>query len=514
MPRTSRGVAAALIAALALAGCSGGGGGGGADSTPPPPPPTNSSFTDPNAYSTLGSASLSTPNENVTTTKRQAVVNGVTLNYTATAGHMTALHATMRVPQASFFYVAYTLDGAAPATRPVTFFYNGGPGSATVWLHLGSFGPRRIATGAPQHAGTTPFPLVDNAETLLDVSDLVFVDAVGAGYSEAIAPNTNASFWSVDSDAAVFRDFVMRYVEVNNRGSSPKFLYGESYGGPRSGILASLLETAGVRLKGVILQSPAMDYWSNCDIISGNRSCSAFLPSYAATGAWHGFATPSPAPAQIPDYMAQMRVYATTTYDPAVRLFLEDGILPTGTLITQLTAFTGFHQWSAGINVLPTRFRANLNLGTLYGRYDARVAGPPVAGSDNDPSSTAISPSFALRIGQYLSGELGYTTPSSYTTLSNAIQSWDFRHAGREVPDTIPDLGAAMALNPQLKVLSMSGYHDIATPFYLTEQDLARLGANPNIVVRAYLGGHMTYLDDGSRVRQKADLVDFYRSAQ
>jgi carboxypeptidase C (cathepsin A) len=513
MPALSRAVLASLIAALAFAGCSGGGGGGG-NSSASGPPPVSGSFADPNVYSPAGAASLSAPNENVATTHRQLVVNGSTLSYTATVGHMTALQPGTHAPEASFFYVAYTLDGAAPATRPITFFYNGGPGSATVWLHLGSFGPRRIATGAPQHSGATPFPLVDNAETLLDVSDLVFVDAVGSGYSEAIAPNTNASFWGVDSDAAVFRDFVMRYVEVNNRASSPKFLYGESYGGPRSGILASLLETAGVRLKGVILQSPAMDYWSNCDIVDGSRSCSAFLPSYAAAGAWHGFASPSPAPDQIPDYMAQMRAYATTTYEPADRLFLENGILPTGALVAQLTALTGFKRWDAGLNVLPTRFRANLNPGTLYGRYDSRVAGSPIGGSDNDPSSTVISPSFQQRIGEYLSGELGYTTPSSYVTLSNAIQSWDFHHGGRDLPDSIPDLGAALALNPQLKVRAMGGYHDVATPFFLTEQDLARLGANPNLTVRNYIGGHMTYLDDGSRVRQKADLVDFYRSTQ
>ena len=415
------------------------------------------------------------------------------------------------MPEASFFYVAYTLDGAAPATRPVTFFYNGGPGSATVWLHLGSFGPRRIATGAPDHSGPTPFPLVDNAETLLDVSDLVFVDAPGSGLSQAIAPNTNSSFWGVDVDAAVFRDFVMRYVDVNNRGSSPKYLYGESYGGPRSGILASLLESAGVHLAGVVLQSPAMDYTSNCDGIENQRSCLAYLPSYSAAGAWHGLATPSPAPAQIPDYMQQMRAYATTTYAPAIAIFLTNSLAPEA-LLGSLQGYTGMQAslWRQRFNMGPTFFRNNLRGGVQYGRYDARVTGPP-GPVGNDPASYLISPSFDTRIAEYLTNELQYTTPSSYVSLSDAIMFWDFRHGSLPVPDTIPDLGAALAMNPRLKVLLMSGYHDIATPFFNSERDVARL-ASPNVTVKNYIGGHMTYLTDDSRARQKADLAAWYGS--
>lgn len=438
-------------------------------------------------------------------------MGGSTLQYTATAGHLTALFPGSRSPEASFFYVAYTLDGAAPSTRPLTFFYNGGPGSATVWLHLGSFGPRRIATGAPAHSGPTPFPLVDNAETLLDVSDLVFVDAVGTGFSQAIAPSTNSTFWSVDGDAAVFRDFVMRFVEANNRATSPKYLYGESYGGPRSGILASLLESAGVQVAGVVLQSPAMDYTSICDGVENGRNCFAFLPSYAAAGAWAGLASPSPEPAQIPDYMQQMRAYATTTYAPAAATFLTTSLAPEA-LLAPLQGFTGMAatQWRQHFNMGPTYFRNNLKAGVQYGRYDSRVTGAP-GPQGNDPSSYLISPSFDARILEYLSNELRYTTPSSYVSLSDAVQSWDFRHGSLPVPDTIPDLGAALAMNPRLKVLLMSGYHDIATPFFNSERDVARL-ASPNVTVRNYLGGHMTYLTDDSRARQKADLAAWYRS--
>ena len=467
---------------------------------------------DPLFYSSAASASVAVPNEITSVTHHSVAVGATTLQYTATAGHMTALAPGTQAPEASFFYVAYTLDGASPANRPVTFFYNGGPGSASVWLHLGSFGPRRIATNAPLHTGPTPFPLVDNAETLLDVSDLVFVDAVGTGLSTAVAPNKNNTFWGVDGDAAVFRDFVMRYVAVNNRASSPKYLFGESYGGPRTAVLASLLESAGVQLSGVVLQSPAMNYFNSCDIGGTSGSCYGFLPSYAATGAWHGFASPSPAPAQIPDYMGQMRTYAVSTYNPAVAAFFA-GTTPPESIIGELAAFTGMPaaNWRAKFNMGPTTFRTTLKTGTRYGRYDARVS-TPASSADGDPSSGLISPSFAVNIGGYLLTQLRYSNDSTYTMLSDAIQTWDFSHAGLMLPDSIPDLGAALALNPKLKILALNGFNDIATPFLTTEQDLARL-ASPNVTVRNYIGGHMTYLTDESRVRMKADLATWYGSA-
>lgn len=506
---------AALLLAL-LTSCGGGGNEGDCTNCAPPPALT---FTDATVYSSAPTGSLTNPNEITSVTQHTLQLGGNTLNYTATAGHLTArtLGAANGAAQASFFYVAYTLNGANAATRPVTFFYNGGPGSATVWLHIGSFGPRRVATGVPSMTGAPPFPLVNNAESLLDVTDLVFVDAIGSGFSQAIAPNTNQSFWGVDADAAVFRDFVMRYVAVNNRGTSPKYLFGESYGGPRAAIMALLLETAGTRLTGVVLQSPAMDYNSNCGVTGfATLSCAGYLPTYAATGAWHNLATPSPAPADIPAYMNDMRTLANTQYHPAVQAFLG-GTPPPLPLVTQLVSSTGVTQasWLARFNMNPGFVQSNLLTNRITGRYDARMSAPvgSVLASENDPSHTYIATSFSAAISGYIANTLGYTTPSGYVMFSGAINTWNFSHAGRQVPDTIPDLAAAIALNPQLKVLAVSGYHDIATPFHLTEQDLARLGNNPNVRVRNYMGGHMTYLDDTSRLAQRADLVQFYQAA-
>ena len=503
-----------LAAALLLASC--GGSGGGGSSPAPPPPTTATQYSDPTVYSSLPTASLASAQEFTSVSRRSLAMGGQTLAYTATAGHMTALERGTGPVKASFFYVAYTLDGAAPSTRPVTFFYNGGPGSATVWLHLGSFGPKRLVTGAPRNDVPAPFELVDNAESLLDLTDLVFVDAVSSGFSQAIAPNENRTFWGVDDDAAVFRDFVMRYVLVNSRQASPKFLFGESYGGPRSAVLADLLETAGVPLHGVVLQSPALNYNSNCGIsTSPNLSCAGYLPSYGATGAWFNRSTPSPAPAQIPAFMAEMRPLASQRYDPAVRTWLSTGSLPDSVLLTDLSNASGLAvtHWRSRFNMGPTYYRANFMPGTALGRYDTRMTLPDSTGNGNlDPSSTIISGSFAQRNIEYLAS-LGYTNPSTYTMLSNAINTWRFAHDGSPVPDTIPDLAAAIAQNPRLKVLALNGYHDVATPFFTTEQDLARLGANPNVRIRNYMGGHMTYLDDASRAQMKADLADFYRSA-
>ena len=237
----------ALALALALAACGGGGGGGA-----PTEPATTDAGTrvDPTVYSSAGSAALAQAVEGTSMRRLQLAMGPRTLSYTARAGHVAVPDASGRT-QASVFHVSYMLEGMAATQRPVMFFYNGGPGSATVWLHLGSFGPRRIAVGTPVPPAPPPYPLVDNAETLLDAADLVFVDAVGAGYSQAVSPYTNQSFWGVDADAALFRDFVRRWLAQNGREAAPKYLYGESYGGPRTAVLASLLETAGVRLAGV-----------------------------------------------------------------------------------------------------------------------------------------------------------------------------------------------------------------------------------------------------------------------
>jgi len=381
-----------------------------------------------------------------------------------------------------------------------------------VWLHLGSFGPKRLAAGFPSATFPASFPLVDNLETLLDTTDLVFVDAVGTGYSQAIAPNTNQTFWGVDSDAAVFRDFVVRWLAAHNRSASPKYLLGESYGGIRTPILAHLLEAAGVQVNGIVLHSPALNYATNCAGQPQTVSCAGFVPSYSQAGAYHQLA-----PAALPDRDAnaqQMRNFVSASYDPAIVVWFSQQTPAPASLADQLQALTGLpaQRWTLNPNVDPGYFRNNLVAGKLIGRYDARISAPfgSALAQGGDPSSTLIGASFNQAIGSYLQNNLKYTNPSSYITVSNAIGSWNFSHDGHPVPDVIPDIATALALRPTMKVLVLNGYHDLATPFALAERDLSRLPSTAPVTVRNYDSGHMIYLDDAARVKQKQDLRAFY----
>jgi carboxypeptidase C (cathepsin A) len=506
-------LAIALALALALAACGGGGNSAPAVAAPAVPAAT---LQDPTPYSSAAGGSLAASSEAASVTAHTLVVGTTTLAYTATAGHLDARHPQSGATEASLFYVAYTLDGAAPASRPLVFFYNGGPGSATVWLHLGSFAPRRIVTDAPSLALPLPFQLVDNQESLIDVADLVFVDAVGSGYSTAVAPYTNQSFWGVDADAALMRDFIARFVAVRQRDVSPIFLFGESYGTTRSAVLADLMLAAGMRLDGMILQSSVLDYNSNCDVFApGEVSCEGFLPSYGETGAWHGLSSPLPADAGA--FANVLRSFATDVYGPAVAAFVASGQTAPAGLVDQLTALTGAPAalWNANLDLDPRSYRSLVLPGRLMGRYDARIVagdGSALAAS-GDPSSALITAPFAAAAQQLFRQELLYSASAAYTLLSGAISRWNFSHDGEALPDTIPDLAAALARHPGLRVLSLAGYHDLATPFLQTELDLERLGPQPNVFIRAYPGGHMTYLDDASRARLRDDVRAFLQGA-
>ena len=496
-----------------LAACGGGGGGSGGTGNPLPP----GTFTDPVTYSGAPGASLANPQETSVATQHSFTLGGTLINYTATAGHLNAVNLGNQQPEASFFYVAYTKDGAAAPQRPVTFFYNGGPGSSTIWLHLGSFGPRRLVSGDPSAAPAVPFPMVDNADSLLDLSDLVFVDAIGTGYSEAIAPDTNQGFWGVDADAAAFRDFVMRYSAANQRTASPKFLFGESYGTTRSAALANVLETAGVDIHGVVLQSSILDYNSNCAVFDVNQvNCAGYMPSYAMVGDYYQLDQSNPT--DLPAYAQQMRDYAGNTYAPAVNAWIQSQTPLPSNVVTQLVGYTGAAAslWQAHPDMDPGTIETQLVSGDLLGGYDARVhvASNSSIAQQGDPSSVVITAPFTNALNDYLPQFLHYFSTSGYIVGSNdAINDWNFSHDGKSLPDVIPDLAAALQQNPNLSILSVNGYHDLVTPFYQTQLDLTRLGTQPRLHFGFYAGGHMTYLDDTSRPQEKADLASFYAAA-
>ncbi|MEO8523699.1 MAG: peptidase S10 [Caldimonas sp.] len=502
--RSKASLAAAALLAAWLAGC---GGGGGSDSSGGPPA---AGLTDSTAYSATGGAALASADEAAAVTMHTVSVAGASITYTATAGHLNARAPVSGSAEASMFYVAYTVPALAGAKRPIIYFYNGGPGSATIWLHLGSFAPRRVVTNAPSLAVPQPFQLVDNAESLIDVADLVFVDAVGTGYSEAIAPFTNQSFWGVDSDAGVMRDFIARYAVVNQRQTSPTFLFGESYGTTRSAVLAHLMVAAGMQLDGVMLQSSVLDYNSNCDFFApATLSCEGSFASYGMVGAW--FALTRPVPADADAYAQQLRDFSTTSYGPAAAAWVQSRQPASATLLNQCVDLSGapLDAWTTNVDLDALTFRTRLLAGQLLGRYDARIvaANGSALAADGDPSSTLITAPFAAAAKNLFANELQYRAAANYTLLSNAINTWNFSHDGRSLPDTIPDLSAAMTLRPALRTLSLAGYHDLATPFRQTELDVARLGTQPGVTLRVYPGGHMTYLDDGARPRIKVDVA-------
>ncbi len=488
-------------------------------------------YQDENIYSSDAGASLpiSAVNEDAAITHHQITLNEKTIRYTATAGHLTATDATTKAPKASFFYVAYTVDRPPVHTRPIMFLYNGGPGLSTAGLHLGSFGPKRLQVGAADSNLPTSFPFVDNAESLLDVIDLVFVDAVGTGYSQAIAPNTNQIFWRVDADAAVFHDFVIRYLEVNQRKDSPKYLFGESYGTTRTGMLANLLEASGVKLTGIVLQSAVLNLNHNCFLVSvlvdevengtSSASCASYLPSYAMVGTY--YRRDSSKSADWPKYAEQIRLFTKHYYSPAVNAHLTDKTLPSLGLLMMLARVTGTSEqlWRSNVNLLPTTFdntfQMNLLPGETIGRYDGRIHVPvdsPLA-EPGDPSMTYLAQPLADTMDSYLPNELKYTAGSPYV-MENSIKNsdWDWSHNDLPLPDVIPDLAAALRRNPSLKILALSGYYDLATPFYQTELDLARLDKRTNLTIKNYAGGHMLNLDDQTRPQQKKDVADFIKT--
>jgi carboxypeptidase C (cathepsin A) len=525
---------------LVTAGC-----GGSISGSTDTPTQANQTFADSVAYSPKGGDSLSTAqvSEKAAVMNHQWSVGGTTVNYTTTTGHLTASDPNGN-PQATMSYVAYTAPSSNGAARPVTFFYNGGPGSSSVWLRLGSFAPTRVATPDPQMTNWPNFPLVDNQESLIDTTDMVFIDPPGTGLSEAIAPNTNQTFWGADPDVRVMRDFIQRYLTVNNRSSSPIYLYGESYGTPRTNMLALSLESAGVHLTGIVLQSSILNYFADVgetNAITNNNasdypielkystdSMIGYFVTYAQVAAY--FNQVSPAPTNLGAYAQQIQNFVTTQYASLAQygptnnfagssVLTTPPVFPSNNTIASWSSLTSMSQQALNAYFGNAYYGTALVPGSTIGRYDGRVLLPssdPRLQADSDPSDILISQPFTTALATQMPAYLGYSAPNAtYQTLNNdIIGSWDFSHGGQAVPDTIPDLLAALTLNPQLKVLSENGYHDLATPYFLTENQLARLqtvsGLNANLQVTFYPGGHMIYLDNSARPQMKADLKSYF----
>ena len=459
-------------------------------------------------------------------------VDGHPLGYTATAGTLT-IRDTEGKPTASLFYTAYVLDGVRPGTkRPVTFFYNGGPGSPTFWLRMGSFGPTRLKTANPEFIKPAPYDVGPNPDTLLDKTDMVFIDAVGTGYSRPLGDMKPAAFYGVDEDADAFAKAILRYTTKYGRWNSPKFLFGESYGTTRSGALAYQLQDRGMALNGVVLLSSIMNYGSRQPGL--DQVYIDYLPSYATT-AWYHHKLANP-PADPATAAAQARAFALGPYASALAKGQSIGDQEEDQVAQQMSALTGLSAdfiKRADLRVDLSRFQKELlrDRRETIGRFDSRYTGidTDAAGDspETDASSDAISGAFIASFTDYVTHDLGYKTDLPYRLSARDAPGWTWNWAHKSpvrgyggqqtTPNTAIDLAAAMRANPYLKVLSLNGWYDMATPFFGTETALGHMmlerAQQPNLSFRYYPAGHMVYLNPEALHQMKRDLSAWYDDA-
>ncbi len=454
-------------------------------------------------------------------THHVAEIGGKRIAYTATAGTL-LLYDAKHHATASVFYVAYTRDGADPDRRPITFAYNGGPGFASALVDVGGFGPRRIDWPAPGDAAAMqpPYRLVDNPHSLLARTDLVFIDAVGTGYSRIVGKGTPKMFYGIDGDARSFAQFIERYVTQTHRWNSPKFLLGESYGTTRSAVLAEDLVRQGVYVNGVILCSTVLDF-ATINFTAGNDLPFAlYLPSYAAV-AWYHHRLP--AGETLVQAVDAARAYAGSQY---LRALFAGSALPAADrarVATRLASLTGVPSplWErADLRItLPVFMRRLLGPdGPMTGRFDARFTAPelqplsPTPGASNaGASTTAIWGALTASFDAYLRDDLHYRSDRPYLQSSNAVfkaWNWTYRSplnalgsgvGNLKSRNVAPALARAMTNDPGMQVLFNNGYYDMATPFFATDYTIAHLGLAPGALARIheayYPVGHMLYVN-------------------
>jgi carboxypeptidase C (cathepsin A) len=448
-------------------------------------------------------------------------------------------------PTARMFYVAYFKKDAVAEHRPLTFIYNGGPGSPTMWLHLGTFGPKRIVTPDTQHQEGAPYTIVSNEYSLLDVSDVVFIDAPGTGLSRTFGKGKAEAFYGVDGDGHAFERFIRRFLSKYDRWNSPKYIFGESYGTPRSAVLAADLRS--VDLNGVILLSQILSFDNSVDGPTANpgvdQAYALALPTYAAT-AWFYHKLPTQ-PGALKPFLAEVEKFALGEYMTAL---LQGSELPDAqkqAVAEKLHGYTGLpvaYLMKADLRVTGGEFSKELKVDedTSVGRLDTRYQGPdmdPLASSIGyDPQSDAITSAWNTAINEYLHKDLKYGSQATY--LLSGRQggndfNWNMTHTppgrgfggGGSFPggvetgaNVMPDLAYRMKMNPKMKVMLAGGYYDLATPYFEGIYEMHHLpmpkSLQSNISYHYYEAGHMIYVREDILKQFHADVAAFIKSTE
>src|SRR5580658_6331428 len=428
-------------------------------------------------------------------------------------------------PVARMFYVAYFKKDAKAEDRPVTFFYNGGPGSSTVWLHMGSLGPKHVVTTGDTHLPGAPYTMVDNPNSLLDVSDLVFIDMPGTGFGRLIGKDADKAFWGIDGDANAFARFIARFITKYNRWNSPKFIFGESYGTTRSAVLSDILENGkSIDINGVILLSQIFNFTTDIDGPSGNPGVDLpyelALPTYAASAAYHKKVAQQPA--ALEPFLKEVEDFAMGPYAHALALGTDVTAAEKQQVAEKLHDYTGIpiaYWLKANLRVSGGEFEKTLqdDQDLTTGRLDTRFSGPslnPLSEyAEYDPQSSAISSAYVSLFNDYVRKDLKYGEGQTYLprALFNNGSDWDLKHNGNPINlNVAPDLAEAMKTNPRLKVMVNGGYYDLATPFFAAEYEEKHLpipqSLAKNIEYAWYESGHMVYVRDES-LKQLHDRV-------
>jgi carboxypeptidase C (cathepsin A) len=466
-------------------------------------------------------------------TQHQLRLGGQVLKYSATVGWL-IMKDDKDKPIARFGYTAYTLDGTKDLSqRPITFAFNGGPGSSSIWLHMGVLGPRRAVVNDAGYAPPPPAQIADNEYSIIDATDLVMIDPVGTGFSKPLGETKGTEFWGVDQDIKSVGSFIKRYVTENGRWGSPKYVLGESYGGVRGAGLANYLQSSlGMNLNGLILVSPYFSFESGNDGIGIDLPHVLYLSTFAAT-AWYYDAI-ADKPASLEAFSAEVERFSYQEYAPAL---LKGYTIPAeekNAIAAKLARYTGTSAdfWEqADLRVSHIQFLQELlrKRGLIAGRIDARFSGPSLNPlndeMDYDPFFPAVGPAYTAAFLSYLHSELKFDEADDYVVSGGLYKDWDWKHAQPGIspsdpsavpaPNLLPDLALALTMNPGLHLLVEQGRYDLATPTFALKYNLDHLRLTPEarqrIHVNLHDAGHMMYIHAPAAQRFREDVVGFIR---